>query len=113
VLVLEATVRLVWSPPARSLLVLGYPDVYSAGDHILEVLEAKPVGLEGMDDRLGGPQGVPILVPPLGPVAAGASAVHAEGLGPVHTGVVDVPASGEPSGLKPMPLDLGIPKALD
>src|SRR4051812_43697628 len=52
VLVLEATVRLVWSPPARSLLVLGYEDVYHAGDHVSEVLEAKPVGLEGMDDRL-------------------------------------------------------------
>ncbi len=52
VLVMEATVRLVWSPPARSLLVLGYPDVYNAGDHIPEVLEAKPIGLEGMDDRL-------------------------------------------------------------
>ncbi len=52
VLVLEATVRLVWSPPARSLLVLGYSDVYHAGDHIPEVLEARPVGLEGMDDRL-------------------------------------------------------------
>jgi FAD/FMN-containing dehydrogenase len=52
VLVLEATVRLVWSPPARSLLVLGYPDVYHAGDHIPEVLQARPVGLEGMDDHL-------------------------------------------------------------
>ena len=51
-MVLEATVRLVWSPPARSLLVLGYPDVYHAGDHIMEVLESKPIGLEGMDDRL-------------------------------------------------------------
>lgn len=51
-LVLEATVRLVHSPPARSLLVLGYPDVYHAGDHVPEVLEAKPIGLEGMDDRL-------------------------------------------------------------
>ncbi len=51
-LTLEATVRLVWSPPARSLLVLGYPDVYTAGDHIMEVLEAGPIGLEGMDDRL-------------------------------------------------------------
>jgi FAD/FMN-containing dehydrogenase/Fe-S oxidoreductase len=52
VMVLEATLRLVWSPPARSVLVLGYPDVYTAGDHIMEVLEAKPIGLEGMDDRL-------------------------------------------------------------
>jgi FAD/FMN-containing dehydrogenase/Fe-S oxidoreductase len=46
---LEATVRLVDSPPARSLVVLGYPDVYRAGDHILEILEAHPIGLEGMD----------------------------------------------------------------
>ena len=34
------------------MLVLGYPDVYSAGDHITEVLEFKPTGLEGMDDVL-------------------------------------------------------------
>ena len=52
VTVLEATVRLVSSPRVRSLLVLGYPDVYAAGDHIPDILRAKPIGLEGMDDRL-------------------------------------------------------------
>jgi FAD/FMN-containing dehydrogenase/Fe-S oxidoreductase len=52
VTVLEATVRLVPSPPVRSLVVLGYPDVYSAGDHIPEILRYRPIGLEGMDDRL-------------------------------------------------------------
>jgi FAD/FMN-containing dehydrogenase/Fe-S oxidoreductase len=52
VMILEATVRLVYSPPARSLLVLGYPDVYSAADHVTEVLAHKPVGLEGLDDKL-------------------------------------------------------------
>ncbi|ULA67793.1 MAG: FAD-binding protein [Nitrospira sp.] len=52
VTVLEATVRLVPSPRVRSLLVLGYPDVYAAGDHIPDILRAKPIGLEGMDDRL-------------------------------------------------------------
>lgn len=52
VIVLEATLRLVYSPPARSLVVLGYPDVYSAGDHVTEILPFKPVGLEGMDDVL-------------------------------------------------------------
>jgi len=52
VTVLEATVRLVQSPPVRSLVVLGYPDVYSAGDHIPEILRYRPIGLEGMDDRL-------------------------------------------------------------
>jgi FAD/FMN-containing dehydrogenase/Fe-S oxidoreductase len=49
---LEATVRLVASPQHRRLVVLGYPDIYTAGDHIPEVLEFGPVGLEGMDVRL-------------------------------------------------------------
>ncbi|CAA9892788.1 FAD/FMN-containing dehydrogenase [Candidatus Methylobacter favarea] len=52
VVILEATLRLVDSPPSRSLLVLGYPDVFSAGDHVPEVLKHKPIGLEGIDDRL-------------------------------------------------------------
>jgi FAD/FMN-containing dehydrogenase/Fe-S oxidoreductase len=52
VMVLEAKLRLVYSPPSRTLVVLGYPDVYSAGDHVPEVLEFKPIGLEGIDDRL-------------------------------------------------------------
>jgi len=52
VTVLEATVRLVESPPVRSLLVLGYPDVFTAGDHIMEVLAHRPIGLEGLDDVL-------------------------------------------------------------
>jgi FAD/FMN-containing dehydrogenase/Fe-S oxidoreductase len=52
VVVLEAKLRLVDNPPARSLLVLGYPDVYSAGDHIPEVMRQKPIAVEGMDDRL-------------------------------------------------------------
>ncbi|MFL5313186.1 MAG: FAD-binding and (Fe-S)-binding domain-containing protein [Myxococcales bacterium] len=51
-IVLEATVRLVPSPPCRSLLVLGYEDVYRAGDHIPEVIEAGPIGCEGIDDVL-------------------------------------------------------------
>jgi Fe-S oxidoreductase len=33
-------------------LVLGYPDVYEAGDHVPDVLRHHPIGLEGMDDRL-------------------------------------------------------------
>jgi FAD/FMN-containing dehydrogenase/Fe-S oxidoreductase len=53
-LVLEATVRLVHNPPARSLLVLGYPDIYTAGDHVMEVMEAKPIGCEALDDVLIG-----------------------------------------------------------
>jgi FAD/FMN-containing dehydrogenase/Fe-S oxidoreductase len=52
VVILEATVRLVENPPARSLLVLGYNDVYSAGDHVPEVMKHGPIAVEGMDDRL-------------------------------------------------------------
>ncbi len=52
VTILEARVRLVDSPPVRSLLVLGYPDVYEAGDHVPEILQHSPIGLEGMDDDL-------------------------------------------------------------
>lgn len=44
--------RLVYRPPARTLVVLGYPDVYSAGDHVTEILEYGPMGLEGIDDVL-------------------------------------------------------------
>jgi FAD/FMN-containing dehydrogenase/Fe-S oxidoreductase len=54
VTVLEAVTRLVESPPARTLVLLGYPDVYSAGDHVADILEFGPIGLEGMDDRLVG-----------------------------------------------------------
>src|SRR2546429_2314050 len=52
VMLLEATVRLVPNPAARSLLVLGYEDVYSAADHVMEAMAHKPIGLEGLDDRL-------------------------------------------------------------
>ena len=49
---LEATVKLVWSPPGRSLVVLGYPDIYQAGDHVTEILEFKPIACEAIDALL-------------------------------------------------------------
>jgi FAD/FMN-containing dehydrogenase/Fe-S oxidoreductase len=49
---LEATMRLVDSPPCRVLAVLGYPDIYLAADHIPDVLQYKPLGLEAIDDVL-------------------------------------------------------------
>ena len=52
VTLLEATVGLVDSPPARVLLLLGYPDVYSSGDHVIEVMASGPVGLEALDEFL-------------------------------------------------------------
>ena len=50
--VLEATCRLVESPPERVLLVLAYPDIFQCADHIPEIMEHKPIGLEGFDDLL-------------------------------------------------------------
>ena len=50
--ILEATVHLLHSPPARSLLVLAYESAAEAGDHVMEVLEHKPLGLEGVDEKL-------------------------------------------------------------
>ena len=52
VTILEATVRLVPSPPGRALLVLGFPDVFGAADRSPEIMTAGPIGLEGFDDRL-------------------------------------------------------------
>ncbi len=52
VTVLEATCCLVQSPPARVLLVIAYPDIYECADHVPEVLEHKPIGLEGVDNLL-------------------------------------------------------------
>ncbi|MFL5344555.1 MAG: FAD-binding and (Fe-S)-binding domain-containing protein [Hyalangium sp.] len=52
VTILEALLKLIPEPRCRSLLVLGYPDVYQAADHIPQVLEAQPIGLEGLDEHL-------------------------------------------------------------
>ena len=52
VTVLEATCRLVESPPERVLLVIAYPDIYEAADHVPEIMEYKPIGLEGVDGLL-------------------------------------------------------------
>ena len=50
--VLEATCRLVESPPARVLLVVAYPDIFQCADHIPEIMQHRPIGLEGFDDLL-------------------------------------------------------------
>lgn len=52
VLVLEATTQLIYSPPFRSLVALGYSDIFSACDNLVEILKHKPCGLEGLDDVL-------------------------------------------------------------
>jgi FAD/FMN-containing dehydrogenase/Fe-S oxidoreductase len=50
VTILEATCRLVESPPARVLLVIGWPDIYICADHVPLIMEHRPIGLEGIDD---------------------------------------------------------------
>jgi FAD/FMN-containing dehydrogenase/Fe-S oxidoreductase len=52
VTILEAKVRLVYSYPKRVLLVLGYPSIYEAGDHVPEILKHNPIGFEGLDEFL-------------------------------------------------------------
>lgn len=52
VTILEAEVRLIFSYPKRVLLVLGYPSIYEAGDHVSKILEFKPIGFEGLDNFL-------------------------------------------------------------
>jgi FAD/FMN-containing dehydrogenase/Fe-S oxidoreductase len=111
VVVLGATVRLVTDPPVRTLVVLGYPDIATAGDAAPTVLEFGPTACEGLDARI-----VDVVrerkgagaVPPLpkgaawlfvevsgespGEVAAVAAKVAA-GCGAVDAAVVDEPVA--------------------
>ncbi len=49
VTVLEATLRLMHSPPCRALVGLGFTDAFVAADHVPALLQYKPIGLEGFD----------------------------------------------------------------
>lgn len=50
--ILAIKLRLVPSPPARVLLVLGYDSVFEAADHVMDVRAGGPIGLEGIDEVL-------------------------------------------------------------
>jgi FAD/FMN-containing dehydrogenase/Fe-S oxidoreductase len=52
VTVLEATLHLVESPPARSLVVLGFRDLYEAAAQIPLARDFRPLALEGFDSVL-------------------------------------------------------------
>jgi FAD/FMN-containing dehydrogenase/Fe-S oxidoreductase len=52
VLVLGATVKLVETPKARALAILGYPDPFAAADATPALLPYRPLALEGMDAEL-------------------------------------------------------------
>ncbi len=49
---LEAEVNLIDSPPHRSLVILGYKNVYACADHVMEIMTHRPTGLEGLDNVL-------------------------------------------------------------
>ena len=49
VVVLEARAKLIPSPQHRSLVGLGYADAFAAADHVPEILELNPIGLEGFE----------------------------------------------------------------
>ncbi len=52
VTILGATLNLVHNPAYQTLVVLGYPDIYQAGDDVAEIVEFQPIGLEGIDCEL-------------------------------------------------------------
>ena len=53
-LTLQARARLVTSPRERVLLVIGFPDIYAAGDAAPRVLESGPIACEGLDTPIIG-----------------------------------------------------------
>ena len=53
-LTLQAEARLVKSPPARVLVVQGYPDIFAAGDAVPQLLAAGPIACEGLDQHIIG-----------------------------------------------------------
>ncbi len=51
-IILHAKLKLVPSPPYRTLVVLGYDDIFIAADAVPEIMKSKPIGLEGVDRGL-------------------------------------------------------------
>jgi FAD/FMN-containing dehydrogenase/Fe-S oxidoreductase len=51
-MVLEAKVKLIRSPQHRTLVALGYRDASEAADHVPEILELHPIGLEGFEGSI-------------------------------------------------------------
>lgn len=52
VTVLEAKLRLIHSPQHRTLVGMGYPDVFIAAEQVPAILEFGPIGLEGFEGRI-------------------------------------------------------------
>ncbi len=52
VTVLEATLRLVHSPPCRTMVVFGFSDIATAADHVPFCNDHGPIALEGLDTSM-------------------------------------------------------------
>jgi len=52
VVILEATIKLINNPQHRSLVALGFDDAFIAADHVPEILQFKPIGLEGVEGSI-------------------------------------------------------------
>lgn len=52
VIVLGATLQLMHSPPHRALLVIGYPDLFRAGDNAAPIRKYGPIGLEAVEKHV-------------------------------------------------------------
>ena len=53
-LTLQAEARLVRSPQHRVMVVRGFPDIFAAGDAVPEILAARPIACEGLDEAIIG-----------------------------------------------------------
>lgn len=51
-IVLEAKLKLIHSPQERTLVGIGYEDAFVAADHVPEILEFQPIGLEGFEGSI-------------------------------------------------------------
>src|SRR6266481_4234016 len=51
-IVLEAKLTLIHSPQHRALVGLGYRDAFFAADHVPEILQFHPIGLEGFEGSI-------------------------------------------------------------
>src|SRR5207302_430458 len=51
-IVLEAKLKLIHSPQHRVLVALGYEDAFHAADHVPEILQFEPIGLEGFEGSI-------------------------------------------------------------
>jgi Fe-S oxidoreductase len=56
--VIKATLLLTPAMPERVTVIVAFDDIYQAGDEITEIMEWKPIGLEGIDHILFEEQGV-------------------------------------------------------